>query len=41
MTELRVWAELRYGAPGQLPEVGGSTLQPLAHHAVEQLREEL
>src|SRR5215216_1231052 len=31
---LRVGAELRVGAPGQLPEIGGSAFQPFAHHAV-------
>src|SRR5215217_3475968 len=39
MTELRVRAELRVGAPGQLPEVGGPVLEALAHHAVDALGE--
>src|SRR5829696_1573712 len=39
VTELRVGAEPRYGALGQLPEVGGSALYPFAHHAVQLLRE--
>src|SRR5215217_2313435 len=39
MAELRVRAELRVGAPGQLPEVGGPVLEALAHHAVDALGE--
>src|SRR3712207_1292569 len=39
MTELGIRTELCDGLSGQLPEIGGSALQSLTHHAVELLRE--